>query len=341
MKELTKIGKYVYACLFLVIIMLPINKVLAKDGVVFSVSPPLFKVDMEPGQIWNSVVKVVNNNDYPTTVYAEGVDFISGDDGGVKFLEPGDQSHARYSLTKWLAIDQTKIDLPAFGSQDVPFKISIPIDANPGGHYASIMIGNQPLDKVDGGTSIKFASRIASLLLVKVKGDVIEKGEIKEFKADRKIFTHKDGKFSITFLNSGNVHVHPTGEIRISNIFGQERGVIEINKSKDFGNILPESEKKWQFAWQGTNSFFDIGPMKAVVALSYGSDVKYSATSSITFWTLDLKPTLIVFGSLFVVILLVVLLIRFYIRRSVESIKRQLGVESQPKKKVKKDKLEE
>jgi hypothetical protein len=305
-----------------------------ESGITLSVSPPLFKIDMQPGQTWKSSVKVVNNNAYPTVIYAQVLDFISGDDGGVQFLPEGDTSHARYSLSKWLKIDVASTTIPAYGQSEVPFTLVSPQDADPGGHYAAIMIGNKPFDKATGGTAIQFSSRLASLLLVRFAGDVKESGEIKEFKANQSLFTKLDGKFSVKFANTGNVHIHPTGEIKITNIFGDVRGEIIINKSADYGNVLPESDKTWQLDWKGTNPILDAGPMKAELLLNYGSDVKASATSVIRFWTFQMKPTLLVLGGVLLIIILVILIIRRYVRKNIEVLTRQIESQANsPKRK--------
>ena len=62
-------------------------------AVTFSVSPPLFKINMKAGEGWSSFVKVINNNAYPVTVYPEVANFKSNDNGGVEFLGVGSSDY--------------------------------------------------------------------------------------------------------------------------------------------------------------------------------------------------------------------------------------------------------
>lgn len=300
----------------------------ADDGITLSVSPPLFKVDLNPGQTWKSSVKVVNNNAYETIIYADALDFISGPDGGVQFLPKGDDSHERYSLSKWMTLEATSTAIAAYGQAEIPFTLIAPQSAGPGGHYGAIMIGNKPFDNSGPGTAIKFSSQLASLLLVKFGGDVNESGEIKEFKTESAFTGSLNSDFTVRFTNTGNVHVRPTGIIKITNIFGDVRGEIQLNKSADYGNVLPESDKIWSLSWQGNNPILDAGPMRAELLMNYGSESKASATQSLYFWTVDWKPTVITFGSLGFIVLMIIWLIRRSIRKNVQLIKQQLEAQA-------------
>lgn len=288
-----------------------------ESSMILSITPPLFKVNMKPGEVWSSVVKVVNNNAYPVMVYAQAVDFKSGEAGGVEFIksEP-DATGKGYALSQWMEMATEPISVGAFGSQDIPFKVKLPQAADPGGHYAAILIGNKPIDNT-AGSVVKISSKLASLLLVRVAGEVIEKGDVREFSTSKGFAKKTEADFTVRFVNKGNVHLRPEGEVRITNMFGQTRGVIAINKKTEFGNVLPESEKKWEFNWKGESSIWDAGRMNAELFLSYGEEGKQSEVRKISFWAVNLKPTLIVLGSLLLLILLLTYLIRRFVRKSI------------------------
>jgi hypothetical protein len=305
-------------------------------AVTFSVSPPLFKISMKPGDSWASFVKVINNNPYPVSVFAEVANFKSSESGGVEFIKDDSTSdYGKYMLGQWIALSKKALNIPSFSSVDVPFAISLPPNADPGGHYAAILLGNKPVDEVNGNV-IKFSSKIASLILVKVDGQVKEQGDVAEFSSHKLFNSSLNANFKLRFKNQGNVHIHPEGQIKIYNVFGEERGNIEVNRSQNFGNILPESEKKWEFNWAGTNSILDAGLMRAELLLSYGDEGRQTVYRTIYFWTVNLKPTLIAVGTITIIILLIIWLIRRYIRKSVEQMKMQMGIAAQPKKAARK-----
>jgi hypothetical protein len=294
-----------------------------ESSMIMSITPPLFKVNMKPGEVWSSVVKVVNNNAYPVTVYAQAADFRSGEEGGVEFIksEP-DATGKGYTLSQWLEMTSEPVNVGAFGSQDIPFKVKLPQTADPGGHYAAILIGNKPIDNT-AGSVVKISSKLASLLLVRVAGEVVEKGDVREFSASKDFAKKTEADFTIRFANKGNVHLRPEGEVKITNMFGQTRGVIAINKKTEFGNVLPDSEKKWEFNWKGESSIWDAGRMKAELFLSYGEEGKQSEVRKINFWVVNLKPTLIVLGSLLFIVLLFTYLIRRFIKKSISKARQE------------------
>ncbi|MEI8361026.1 MAG: hypothetical protein WCG01_02775 [bacterium] len=297
------------------------------QGLALSISPPLYKVNLNPGEAWGSVVKVINNNPYEMMVYAQVLDFKSGEQGGVEFIKNNlsDQATStdKFALSQWVNITSEPVRIPAFGSQDVQFTIATPANASPGGHYAAIMVGTEPPDNTGGGSNIKVSSKLASLILARVSGDVIEKGDIKEFSVGKSVSADLKADFNVIFENSGNTHLQPKGEISITNIFGQKRATIMVNNQADYGNVLPNSVKRWQFNWQGDSSLFDAGLMKADLLMTYGGDTKESLVRTIYFWTFSMKPTLIVLGVIIIPLLLIIFIIRLYIRRSINNLREQ------------------
>jgi len=70
---------YVLSVLFFVL-MFPLFA-LAQQGQILSVTPPLFQLSIEPGDIWSSNIKVVNGNPYDLTIYVDIVNFAPNGEG--------------------------------------------------------------------------------------------------------------------------------------------------------------------------------------------------------------------------------------------------------------------
>jgi len=297
------------------------------ESLTFSITPPLYKINMKPGESWSSSIKVNNNNSYPASIYVQVMDFRpSGESGGVEFIEPqAADGSSKNTLSRWIEISKAPVEVAPSTSIDIPFTVSLPATADPGGHYAAILAGNKPPDNTTGNT-IKFSSKLASLLLVRVSGDIIEQGAIREFTSAKRFNTGTNASFVVRFANDGNVHLQPQGQITVYNMFGKVRGVIPINQKTDYGNVLPDSEKKWAFDWQGTSSLLDAGRMKADLVLSFGVEAKQSDFRTIYFWTVDWKPTLAVFGGILFLVLALIFFIRRYIKKSLEAARLQAGL---------------
>jgi hypothetical protein len=98
-------------------------------------------------------------------------------------------------------------------------------------------------------------------------------------------------------------------------MWGKERGFIPVNQKTNFGNVLPQSIRKFSFSWEGTPSITDIGRYKAVATLSYGIDEKESVYRTVYFWVIPVKASLITLGFIVLFAGFIFLSIRLYVRR--------------------------
>ncbi len=288
----------------------------AQQSQVLSVTPPLFQLSAEPGDIWQSSVKVVNSNPYPLTVYAEVVNFKpTGELGQGAFLPILAEDVDKTTLAHWIQIVNGPHTILAEQTKEISFFAEIPANAPPGGHYAAIMISTEPPREKDASLAVQTMQTVTSLFFVRIEGDVDENGTIREFKVLDRVIPKPEAEFSLRFENKGNVHLQPRGNIIITNMWGTERGVVPVNYQTHFGNVLPESIRDFKFAWQSDFSITDVGRYKAVVTLAYGEDGVKSVSSVTYFWVIPIKITLITLAVIAGFIALVVAMVRLYVRK--------------------------
>ncbi len=109
--------------------------------------------------------------------------------------------------------------------------------------------------------------------------------------------------FGILIENSGSIHIAPSGEVRITNMMGDEVGVVSLEP----WFILPLSSRLREISWDRE---FLLGRYTAVAEINFGFDnVKESAT--FTFWVLPWRPLTVGFGVIF----LVLFIMRAFFRR--------------------------
>lgn len=294
-------------------VLLP-QSVLAQVGQQLSVSPALFEIAVVPEQTWQSAIKVVNANPYPLTVYVEPVNFAPRGEGGDGTLLPVPESEREgVTVAEWITLESTSYELPPESSQSIPFVLSVPADAAPGGHYAAFTVGTKPPVE-EGRTELRTAQIITSLFFVRVAGEADERGVIREFSPEHWFQSKPEMTLNLRFENSGNVHLRPQGDIVITNMWGQERGVIPINRQGHFGNVLPNSIRKFSFTWRGERSLSDMGRYRAEVTLVYGNDARQFVTSTTYFWVVPVVPVASALAVVSLTILLVVWLVRLYVR---------------------------
>jgi hypothetical protein len=290
----------------------------AQDSLAMTVTPPLFQVAVEPGESWRSSIRVVNNNPYDIDVYATAVGFEPvGEEGTGKFVPIVEQQGtSSATLAGWIELSNEPIRIPREQTAEVAFRVAVPEDASPGGHYAAIMVTNRPPEAGEGN-QVSVASSIASLVFMRVAGDVVESGRIRDFYAEKYLYQSPESQFSIRFENQGNVHLLPQGGITIYNMWGKERGHIPINTDQaNFGNVLPNTVRKFTFTWKGDMGLYDIGRYKAVATLAFGAENRQNVTAMAYFWVIPVWTTLKVLGALALFLAFFFWAIRAYIRRA-------------------------
>ncbi len=284
------------------------------DSLTLSVAPTLYDMTANPGQLWQSKLKIINVNDIDLNIGIEVVNFSPTGEGGEGMFTPVTETDQDGStLAEWVKV-QKELQIPKQQSMEIPLSVMVPADAAPGGHFAAILVGTKPALGPDGASKLQTAQVVTSLFFARVTGEVIESGVIREFVVGDGLLDKPEATFELRFENKGNVHLQPQGEIKITNMWGQERGIIPINQRSNFGNVLPESIRKFVFTWRGEWSIADIGRYTASVTLGYGSSDKKFVSAKTYFWVIPFKLLFGILLGLIIFGLLISWLIKLYVR---------------------------
>jgi hypothetical protein len=302
------------------------------QSVGIKISPVVLEELVEPGQVIRRQIKVTNESDTPRIFYAYLRDFgAEGETGQAKLLAPG--TDYGYSIASWIKVTSEGLEFGGNEERAIDFEIVIPSDIGPGGYRGAILFGTEPprvqVESEDRGAGMSIAQQAASLVLLRVKGDVFEEASIREFNTDKDFYSTP---FSVDFLirveNSGNVHVKPHGTISIKNMFGKEVAVVRVNEAG--GNILPDSIRRFMdVKWEGKNG---IGKYTATLGLSYGSGVdaggqgKGSIVGEKSFWIIPWRIIVPVGLTLLLLSLTMFFLLRLYRNRAVKQAMEKAGV---------------
>jgi hypothetical protein len=310
--------KILHSCLyavFSILMLLPIGAH-AQDALSLSISPTQFDMSGSPGQNWSSNLKIINTNPYELVISANIVNFEAvGESGQGKFIPILTEETDGQSFAEWITISDEAIVIPAEQTIQIPFTIELPENAPPGGHYAAILVGTKSDNGRTGETKVEISQVVSSLIFLSVAGDVSEVGSIREFTTENAIHESPEVKFNLRFENKGNVHLQPQGDIKILNMWGQERGVIPINKRSLFGKVVRESIRKYSFTWTGEWSLADIGRYTAIATLAYGENDRQFASAETHFWVIPWRALLMVVATLVFFVWLFAWLLRLYVRK--------------------------
>lgn len=308
----------------------PLSAVQAEEsGMSLTIAPPLFQINLQPGETWVSSIAVVNNNPYNLTLFADPVLFKpSGESGSPVFIShPDGEGPDTSTLAGWITVPQGALEVVREQTYNMPLTISVPQDAAPGGHYAAVLIGNHAPEGSSEGSNVSVTGSIAALIFLSVSGDVIEKGRIRDFVTEKSLYETAQATLSLRFENQGNVHLLPQGNIVIYNMFGKVRGTIPVNHHKDYGNVLPESIRKFSFTWESDAGVWDIGRYRAEATIGYGKDMKQSALATTYFYVLPIVPLVEIVGGLLAFLLFFSWALRTYIRRALAIESLRLGIQ--------------
>ncbi|MDZ7744653.1 MAG: DUF916 domain-containing protein [Candidatus Saccharibacteria bacterium] len=246
------------------------------DRLTLSISPPLFELSANPGDTVTNTIKVSNLSDEPQTVLVDRRNFTAlGEEGGVDLTE----DDTSYSLASWVEVDAGQTTIPARGSQEFDFTVSVPANAEPGGHFGSLVFKTDPTPLEEGQAGASVGQEIGSLLLVRVAGDIREQLDVASFESEFGFYDNGPVTLETRIENSGNVHVKPRGTITINDMLGNEVASVALDER----NVLPDSIRKIDTAWEDSGLRF--GRYTANLSLVYGGDnaIVISSTNFVMF----------------------------------------------------------
>lgn len=296
------------------------------------ISPVKIEDVVDPGQTISTQLKVTNESASAQTFYVYLRDFkAEGESGEAKLVAPGTEDG--YYLSSWIDITTDGIPFAPNEEKIIPFKVRVPADTGPGGYFGAVLFGTQPprlsQDAEERGAGMSIAQQTAALVLLRVKGDVNEVANIREFNTDKDFYsTPFDVDFLIRIENEGNVHVKPHGTINIENMFGKEVAVIRVNETG--GNILPNSIRRFSnIKWEGKNAF---GKYTAKLGLTYGTPTdqggqgQSSLFAAKEFWVFPWRYIIPVLLGLVIATGLFYLMLRLYRNKAVQKAMQQAGL---------------
>jgi hypothetical protein len=286
------------------------------DSSSLTITPPFFELNVNPGDSWSSSIRVINTNGSDMQVRVMVMGFTASDDmGHGNFVPLSQLAGDDDALANWITTSGSSVNVPRDGAVDVPFSISVPSNASPGGHYGAILIGTGAPSAQTSTSQVGVSSFISALIFVRVAGDVTESAHIQSFSTDKNSYQTPDVHFAVKVQNAGDVHIRPVGMIQIYNAFGKERGEISINGTGTLGYVLPSSSREFDAEWQGQPSLWDIGPYTAVLSLAYGENGTKSVTQTIGFWILPIYQLFEIGLSILVSVMIFMYILRRAVRK--------------------------
>lgn len=249
-------------------------------------SPVIYEAFFQPGEARTiSDFEFLNplDNTQEMTIILKDIQ-VSDETGGVQLV---DDSHGRYSLSKWMTIEPAEFTLGPQEHQAVNLTIRIPDNAEPGGHYGALFGETGTSGEIEGsGATVK--AGVAAPILITVAGPISYTGEIIEFR-EVPFVNLGPVDFLIRFKNTGTVHYKPHGVIEIFNWFGNKVDVVTVSEQRAF----PETIRQLVATW---NRRLLFGQYRAVATIYFGAEDERQDTAEVSFWAFPYKPLAVLIG---------------------------------------------
>ena len=273
------------------------------------VSPVRSDVTIEAGTSKKVQTTVTNLTKSDISVRPVQNDFVSGDENGTPSLILDENDFApTHSLKRFMAPFAETVTIPAGKSKLVEVTINVPKDAQAGGYFGAIRFA--PTDP-NGGGQVNLNASVASLILLTVPGDVVEKINLTNFdvqqggKSGNNFSSSNDLQTSIRFENKGGVQIGPIGKISVKQ---GDKVVYEtdFNNKDQRDMILPDGARRWNIPLKNIGSFGDYTVM---ATFTYGTKNQTLEVER-SFWII---PQVAIIATIVGVVVLIALIVGIWL----------------------------
>lgn len=239
-----------------------------------TISPAKVILKGDPGQTLSGQISL-KNDEGSLKIFRPSIELFTEKEGTKIFLK--DKS----DLASWLSVASSTILQPD-EKKYLPFTVTIPKNAPPGGHFAVMWWSGSSFPEKSNKEEVSIVTRAGILFYLTVSGDVRQTAEISDFatRLRQRFFLETPIVFETHVKNTGNDYLMPRGGIKLYNVFGMEAASLSVN-DKGF-QVLPNSTATLETEW---SPLFALGIYRAEVSLAYG-DKQDIITRS--FWLLVL-----------------------------------------------------
>lgn len=257
------------------------------------ISPPKTEVSLIPGHQTEGEVHITNTSDTPLTVSLSAQDFVVKEKGIPVFNVKSD-----FLLASWIGITPDRLTISPQDSESIYYYIKIPQNAEPGGHYAAIVVS--PLS-AESSSSASIQTEVATLIEGVVPGSRITNWTT-TLSSGKKWYEHGPLDLVLHTTNEGNIHTSVSGSVELRNIFGTTVHSQSISKT----NIFPKTSLDQSFSM---GAGFLWGPYTATVKLQNSLDNSTRVQRAVV-WVVPWKLLAAAFLGLAVLISVIVLVKR-------------------------------
>lgn|GEM_PF-6618356 len=263
--------------------------------------------DVKAGDVLTGKIEVTNSFNEVKEVKVWAVPFSVAENGVYDFFTEGTLTE----VSKWLSLEKEVYTVPAQGSIDVNWTITVPRNWTLGGSQTAALkfhtVGSDNTEKEVSGYVTQTTSNFAWLFLLNMDGEgVVRGGKILSWDVPMIIFDGENGiTAKTTYKNDGNVNFQIKSHITMYDAFN---GVLAYENDKTT-MIMPETQTEITQHWDGSPAIGVFRVSEEIDVL--GNTEKFEKLVLVV----PLWFVIIVIGILLLLIWALVLKIREYHKR--------------------------
>ncbi len=292
-----------------IILLLSVHPLFAQTSLSIGVAPTSKVLKLSPGETYSDEIVYWNLSQEAGTyrVFISGFQQIENQPGTAVILTEEEDALVDYSASKWVTVSKDILELEPNKNIKLQYTIKVPTDTTNGEFNVEIFLISENAYQQQGTAA--FTNLAAGTpILIQIGDDYVQNAELLRFIADKKVYEKINVDFLTTIKNLGDMHITPTGEILIENIFGQEVARIPFNKNAKslLRDTLGNYTDNWtQSGYLSPNKAIAVGPMKAKLMVTYRSFQPGFAVlgSEATFWIIPWKIILAILAAILLVII--------------------------------------
>lgn len=278
----------------LALVSLGFGRAMAADQQMVSVSPLTTDTIANPGDSVAGNVEVFNPGETTQRITMSAQDFVANSTNGGPLFDDRVATDTANSLAAWIQFPQSSLSVEPQQRLVVPYHVTVPTKAAPGGHSAAIFVGALAPGSAVPGSSVQVSGRVGSLLFLTVTGAIDARGELISAKTVNAAghaqlwFNGWPVRLAITINNLGNVQLTPSGTVTIADLRG--RNVISQAVDPDGGRVLSKSARTF-FVSFGDRLGYGRFTASTTMLLVAPTGQKIPVMTTIRFWVLPITAT--------------------------------------------------
>lgn len=207
-------------------------------------SPLPINIVTEPGKTVQTELKVKNGGTQTETLQINLMKFKAYEESGKPQLMEREETD---DFLNWVTFSETTFTLAPDEWKTVTATFTVPETAAFGYYYAFVFSrAEDPTERESNQTALVGGTAVLVLLEARVP-DAKREVTVTEFFANKRFYEFLPATFTVKLKNTGSVHIAPRGNIFIDSGSSKDIAILEVNSEK--GNILPESSRAFDAAW--------------------------------------------------------------------------------------------